>query len=530
MAIRFFNANSQLLERGESSLPPCPKLVANIRDWQKAYRADVTHPRLEILQESITNSSDINHEELIHNLKKNLNDWLNSPEFLPLKESLIARLSRDEVVLVGIDINDRDLKYAPWHLWNFFEYFPKADFALLSHNSSGLNSGDRQNKRVRSNINIMAIIGDSRGINTTEDTMILKNLPYVNHPQILSEPSRQEVIDALWNPEPVDILFFAGHGKEEDHKGRICINNNESLSVKEIEQSLEQQIQKGLQLAIFNSCDGLELGEAIADLHIPQAIVMKEAVPDAIAQRFLKDFLAEFSQGVSLVQALRQTRNKLKDREHDYPYASWLPVLYCNPTEPLMQWSHPQPPFLQKYLWQAKIAASIVLLLLGLHNLPAFAFSQIRQLKNHVLEFATIPFNKVYQDEEFQLNYYPQTWQVQQELDKFTGDMASILLLDNREVRLTVNIRDLTSAPLTLEGWQQELLELLKSDKNLTIITQKEATLALRPGREMVFTTTDSGKNHKKLVVTALKITKPIQLFIQLHRICFINMKMLLGR
>lgn len=44
-------------------------------------------------------------------------------------------------------------------------------------------------------------------------------------------------------------------------------------------------------IAIFNSCDGLGLAQELADLHIPQMIVIKEPVPDKLAQEFLKYFL-----------------------------------------------------------------------------------------------------------------------------------------------------------------------------------------------------------------------------------------------
>ncbi|MHC5746735.1 MAG: CHAT domain-containing protein [Nostoc sp.] len=71
---------------------------------------------------------------------------------------------------------------------------------------------------------------------------------------------------------------------------------------------LKKAIESGLHLAIFNSCDGLGLAEALEDLHIPQVIVMREPVPDLVAQEFLKHFLTEFSNGQSLYSALREAR------------------------------------------------------------------------------------------------------------------------------------------------------------------------------------------------------------------------------
>ncbi len=58
---------------------------------------------------------------------------------------------------------------------------------------------------------------------------------------------------------------------------------------------LRKAISRGLQLAIFNSCDGLGLANDLAELNIPQIIVMRSPVPDLVAQEFLKHFLKAFS-------------------------------------------------------------------------------------------------------------------------------------------------------------------------------------------------------------------------------------------
>ncbi|NJO29878.1 MAG: hypothetical protein HC874_21865 [Richelia sp. SL_2_1] len=58
----------------------------------------------------------------------------------------------------------------------------------------------------------------------------------------------------------------------------------------ELRDSLQTAIQQRLQLAIFNSCDGLGIAAELESLHIPQVIVMREPVPDFVAQEFLKYF------------------------------------------------------------------------------------------------------------------------------------------------------------------------------------------------------------------------------------------------
>ena len=92
--------------------------------------------------------------------------------------------------------------------------------------------------------------------------------------------------------------------------------------------------------AIFNSCDGLGLAQQLQDLHIPQVIVMREPVPDVVAQEFLKHFLSEFSSGQSLYAAMRLARERLQGLEEEYPCATWLPTICQNPAESSMIWSH----------------------------------------------------------------------------------------------------------------------------------------------------------------------------------------------
>jgi hypothetical protein len=78
------------------------------------------------------------------------------------------------------------------------------------------------------------------------------------------------------------------------------VNPRTSLTIEQLRYGLKRAIASGLKLAIFNSCDGLGLAWDLADLQIPQVIVMREPVPDRVAQAFLKSFLIAFSQGRSL--------------------------------------------------------------------------------------------------------------------------------------------------------------------------------------------------------------------------------------
>ncbi|MEJ6479790.1 CHAT domain-containing protein, partial [Nostoc punctiforme UO1] len=149
-----------------------------------------------------------------------------------------------------------------------------------------------------------------------QDRAILEQLPETET-IFLVEPQRRELDQWLWDKKGWDILFFAGHGSSQadGEIGQIYINQTDSLTISQLKNGLKAAIARGLQLAIFNCCDGLGLVQQLASLHIPQMIVMREAVPDRVAQEFLKHFLEAFANGESCHLAMREAIEKLQGLE-----------------------------------------------------------------------------------------------------------------------------------------------------------------------------------------------------------------------
>ena len=80
------------------------------------------------------------------------------------------------------------------------------------------------------------------------------------------------------------------------------------------------------------------LARELADLKIPQIMVMREPVPDKVAQEFLKYFLTAYAGGESFYLAAKEARFKLQWIEDKYPCASWLPVIVQNPGKITPSW------------------------------------------------------------------------------------------------------------------------------------------------------------------------------------------------
>lgn len=312
-------------------LPPNLQIPKFYSQWKSAYRKSFnTSLRLEIPETQVTNvSRSVLFEECqqaAENLRQNLNLWLNSEEFRPIKERMLEKLNPTETVRIIVQTDNSQLQRLPWILWDLCDRYSKAEIALSIPSYEHISQPISCNSKVR----ILAILGDSTGINVSKDQALLERLPDA-FVKFLVEPQRQQLNDQLWD-QPWDILFFAGHSSTISHQiGQIHLNKTDNLTIPQLKNALLKAIEQGLKLAIFNSCDGLGLAVNLADLHIPQMIFMRESVPDQVATEFLKNFLLAFSQGKSLYTSVRCAREKLQGLEDRFPCATWFPVIYQNP-------------------------------------------------------------------------------------------------------------------------------------------------------------------------------------------------------
>lgn len=181
-------------------------------------------------------------------------------------------------------------------------------------------------------------MGDSTNINVEIDKQLLAK--YCSGAEIvwLQEPSREELIHHLHSELGWDIFFFSGHSLSTGAEGQIFINKNDNLKIGDLKSALQVAINKRLQIAFFNSCDGLGIAAELEKLNIPQVIVMRELVPDKVAQEFLKYFLQEYTSGSSLYISVKKAREQLYKLEDRFPCASWLPVIIQHQLETPPTW------------------------------------------------------------------------------------------------------------------------------------------------------------------------------------------------
>lgn len=363
------------------TLPPNACLEDTIGQWQSNYRSlgsTRIRPNQVIYNASI-HQCRVACKKLDRELRSQFNTWLLSDSFRPIRDKWLEQLMQDEIRVL-VRTSSQSLLKLPWQLWDLIERNPLAEVALSTPDAEPIPKAKMPT--LRGDLKILAILGDSRGIDIKRDRQLLERL--VPKPRFLDEPQRREINDQLWEQD-WDILFFAGHSRTEGEQGRIYINKTDSLTISELRYALKKAVGRGLQLAIFNSCDGMGLAFELQKLHIPQMIIMREPVPDRVAHTFLTYFLPTFIKNRSLYLAEREARLRLQGLEDEFPCASWLPVIFQNPVEIL-----PQPPLASR--WQRSRSALLVSLaitagVLGIRNfgllqpLELLAFDQLQRLR-----------------------------------------------------------------------------------------------------------------------------------------------------
>ena len=339
------------------SLPPKPELAEIYQKWRFFYLAlhdnlqghfRITFPDDKPFP---TNVSQVGFREICQKLKSYFNQWLDSKGFRPLERQLRSFFSAELPLRVLIETDDLQLRQFPWHIWTLCADFPLAELSL---SGPRFEQGINVSRTPSPNVKILAIFGNREHLDLETDLVTLQNLPNVEiHPLI--EPSQRILTDALWKQQ-WDIFFFAGHSHSsaDGEEGHLKLSQNLTIKVADLSHAIKHAIQQGLQIAIFNSCQGLGIVRELEtlNLHIPQIIVMRELVPDKVAQVFLTYFLEAFSSGKSLYLAVREARERLQgleppltgnlgshsSTERFFPCASWLPVIYQNPAVTPPQW------------------------------------------------------------------------------------------------------------------------------------------------------------------------------------------------
>ena len=330
----------------QSSLAPAPR-VKELYDKRKTLYemlyAGRAEPRIEIIESGVNNFSDATLADIDQGLKANFNQWLSSSDFSnKIERALRTELHPSDQIQIFIESDNPDIFRLPWESWQFYENFPYCEIILstLEYPNAAPKAVTRGLLRT-SQLRILGVLGNSKGINVKKDEKELRrqfgDRCYI---EFLDEPEPEELNNKLSDQKGWQILFFAGHSDSDDNatNGRLHINQkpyNNTITIADLKQGLKQAIDRGLQLLIFNSCNSLALARDLVaeSISLPPMIVMREPVPDKVAQEFLKFFLKYLIEGELLFVAVRKAKDELKRFDkHKFPVgASGIPMLCQHP-------------------------------------------------------------------------------------------------------------------------------------------------------------------------------------------------------
>ncbi len=270
--------------------------------------------------------------------------WLGSADLLSIRSEIAKAALNPEALGETVDLfitcEPLELARFPWESWEMGQEFGSRRPIRIARTPANL-SQQVQSPHQGRQLRILAVLGDDTGLDFQADRAAMESLnaqiEFVGWQAGKDTAGLQERIAAAINhPLGWDILFFAGHSNETALTGgELGIAPGMSISIKEIARQITQAKERGLQFALFNSCNGLEIANALIDLGLSQVAVFREPVHNRVAQEFLLQFVQELTGGRDVHEATIAAAQFLKvDRNLTYPSAYLIPSLFRHPEAP----------------------------------------------------------------------------------------------------------------------------------------------------------------------------------------------------
>jgi len=320
--------------------------------WRQAYQQFYRQFRARPGVSGITNLPAVNWRSRLVDAEANLlnqfQGWMNQAELLPIRAAIakFAHTSSTEDTSIDLFLTcDASLERLPWETWNVGQEFPLKRTVRLSRTPSMIHQPSTLPQK-RSKLRILAILGDDTGLNFQTEQHSLKQIQKFAEVHFEGYQANQDnrqlrskIRRAIADPIGWDILFFAGHSNETTLTGgELGIAPGETLTIQEIEPDLQIAKQQGLQFAIFNSCQGLRIAQALINLGLSQVVVMREPIHNAVAQQFFQQFVQHISQYQDAHTAVLSTCHDLKhDPNLTYPSSDWIASIFRHPGATLPQ-------------------------------------------------------------------------------------------------------------------------------------------------------------------------------------------------
>jgi hypothetical protein len=107
-------------------LPSAPEIPQYYNRWQRSYLRLGLTSRLEAKTGFVSNVSRIEDcDRAARDLRDRFSQWLECESFRPIREKLLEQLKPSDEVRILLQTEDWQIKRLPWHLWDWFDRYPK---------------------------------------------------------------------------------------------------------------------------------------------------------------------------------------------------------------------------------------------------------------------------------------------------------------------------------------------------------------------------------------------------------------------
>jgi hypothetical protein len=278
-----------------------------------------------------------------------------------------------------------DLARLPWEAWEIGMNFPGTGRIRIVRTTANIPEPPAVDRSGRARI--LAILGDDTGLDFHHDRRAVQALSRAAEITFVGWQPGQEIIQvkeqikrAIADEQGWDVLFFAGHSNETAITGgELGIAPGASIFIHEIASQLKQAKERGLQVAIFNSCSGLSIAEALINLGFSQVAVMREPIHNRVAQEFLVQFLRSLVQHKNIQESLLAACEFLRlEKNFTYPSAYLVPSLFCHPGAALFR--------IQPSGWKQHLRSLLPTRLEAIALTLSLSLSLIPQVQNFLLD------------------------------------------------------------------------------------------------------------------------------------------------
>ncbi|UBF29804.1 CHASE2 domain-containing protein (plasmid) [Kovacikia minuta CCNUW1] len=291
-------------------------------------------------------------------LLNELDYWLGQPELLGIREAIQQAVEEitpkhsnqpgvSAALTILLECSPLSLAQLPWETWKLVPPNVAPGTVRIARTcTTQVAPLAPANSSRRGKIRILAIFAAAPELNHGLDQKILRSLQSVAEIEFVQcqptpNPARngskspelkQQVAAAIADQRGWDVLFFAGHSNTEANTGgKLELAPQTTLTIAEIEPYLAVAKQRGLQLAMFNSCCGLQIAESLIRLGLPQVVVMREQIQDAVAHKFLEHFCHHILNASDVHTAVLAACQYFARENIAYPSAHLIPSLFCHP-------------------------------------------------------------------------------------------------------------------------------------------------------------------------------------------------------